>query len=559
MKMQVCFVLLALAVALCVKSSEGSYNCVGCTMLVGIVLEFVEFNNVTVEKGMEMLCSYFPGEFGETCKELVDIFELPLLIILEETSHPDRICRNLTFCKGEEAKCTLYPRSRDVPNAHVIQISNSLKRNYKLPKIPNDPCDFQPFKEICKIIKQVEDHYPAQDVDGDHFSLFSTLRGTSWRGKDCNDLDSSVYPGRGDSHDMYIDTNCNGIVGIDPNTGESYEDLWCKGTQAMGSVILGDSVGAHFHVPQELIDPISINPQTYQYMYEMVENEFDWPMESAATGYMQSEWDPVKVEGKVVSLYTQLLERNRCNHRDYQNIAVNGADSQPDSMGKIVKTLGRNATTDKPVFIVLALIGNDVCNSHHSLDHMTTVTKYKQNMNELLDYLEENLPEKSVVLSVGLADGRVLYDSMHDRIHPAAAFSKEVNYKAFYNFLNCLEISPCFGWLNDNSTWRNLTTERAMNLSRALEEVVKSKTFKRIIGVYMDNPIAEMVKDWVKTGGQAWELIEPVDGFHTSRLGQYQTAKILYQVVGTKFPEILPPINPNNQNIEDRFGSQNGY
>ena len=557
MKIQACFVLLSLMLFLSVKSSTGNYNCVGCTMIIGIVLEFVEFNNVSVKNGLEMLCSYFPGDLGETCTKLVDIFEVPLLLILEETTQPDRICRNLTFCKGEEAQCTLYPHDRDVPSKHVPHISQALKRNTKIPKIPDDLCDFEPFKEICKLIRKVADHYPAEDVDGDHFSLISTLRGTSWRGKDCNDLNNREYPGRGDGRDMSIDTNCNGIYGVDPNNGESYEDMWCKGTQAMGSVILGDSVGAHFHVPQDLMNPTLIDRQTYKYMHEMLENEFDWPMESAATGYMESEWDPVK--GSVISLYKQLLERNRCNHRDYQNIAVNGADSEPHSIGEIAKTLARNATTDKPVFIVLALIGNDVCNSHHSLDKMTTVTRYKQNMNNLLDYLEDNLPEKSVVLAVGLADGRVLYDNMHNRIHPAAAFSKDVSYKAFYNFLNCLEISPCFGWLNDNSTWRDLTTERAMNLSKALKEVVNGKNFKRIIGVYMDNPIAEMVEDWERQGGEAWELIEPVDGFHTSRIGQAQTAKILYQLIETNIPEIIPPINPNNENIVNRFGTQNGY
>ena len=559
MKLHACFVLLALMLALCVKSSRGDYKCLGCTIVVGIVLEFVEFNNVTVEKGMEMLCSYMPGEFGDTCKKLVTIFLKPILIIIEETTHPDRICRNLSLCMGAESQCTLYPHTRDVPSKHATKLSDAMKRNIEIPKIPNNLCDFEPFKEICKLLERVVDHYPAEDTDGDHFSLLSTLRGTSWRGKDCNDLDNKVYPGRGDGHDSLVDTNCNGIYGIDADSGESYEDLWCNGTQAMGSVILGDSVGAHFHVPQELVNPVLINPQTYKYMYEMLENEFDWPMESSTTGYMESEWDPVKVKGGVVSLYMQLLERNRCNHRDYQNIAVNGADSEPHSIGKIAKTLGRNATTDKPVFVVLALIGNDVCNSHHSLDKMTTVTRYKQNMNQLLDYLEENLPEKSVVLSVGLADGRVLYDSMHNRIHPAAAFSGDITYRAFYNFMNCLEISPCFGWLNDNSTWRNLTTERAMNLSKALHEVVKSKTFKRIKVVYMDNGIAEGVKDWVENGGQAWQLIEPVDGFHISKNGQFETAKIFYQLIEKNFPEILPPINPNNEKITKRFGSQNGY
>lgn len=54
----------------------------------------------------------------------------------------------------------------------------------------------------------------------------------------------------------------------------------------------------------------------------VLENELDWPQLSLVTGYMQSVWNITK--GKTDSLYNRLVERNRCNHRDYQNLAVNG-------------------------------------------------------------------------------------------------------------------------------------------------------------------------------------------------------------------------------------------
>ncbi len=57
----------------------------------------------------------------------------------------------------------------------------------------------------------------------------------------------------------------------------------------------------------------------------VVENEFDWPHMSASTGYTNITWEIV--DGPVDSVYLRLRERNRCNHRDYQNICVNGADS----------------------------------------------------------------------------------------------------------------------------------------------------------------------------------------------------------------------------------------
>jgi acyloxyacyl hydrolase len=54
-----------------------------------------------------------------------------------------------------------------------------------------------------------------------------------------------------------------------------------------------------------------------------------------------------------------MRKRNLCIHRDYQNIAVNGARSESMATN-IVKTLARNATYDKPLFIVYAIIGNGI-------------------------------------------------------------------------------------------------------------------------------------------------------------------------------------------------------
>lgn len=49
----------------------------------------------------------------------------------------------------------------------------------------------------------------------------------------------------------------------------------------------------------------------------------------------------------------------------------------------------------------------------------------------------------------GLADGDLLFDYLHNATHPLG-----VTYADVYDFLNCLEISPCWGWLNTNDTVR---------------------------------------------------------------------------------------------------------
>ena len=49
-----------------------------------------------------------------------------------------------------------------------------------------------------------------------------------------------------------MDSNCNGIYGNVPNSSEqSYEQLFCNDSKQMGVAVLGDSISAHFHIPEE--------------------------------------------------------------------------------------------------------------------------------------------------------------------------------------------------------------------------------------------------------------------------------------------------------------------
>jgi len=59
--------------------------------------------------------------------------------------------------------------------------------------------------------------------------------------------------------------------------------------------------------------------------------------------------------------------------------------------------------------------------------------------------LENKLPKGSHVFIIGIVDGRVLYDNLYDKIHPAG-----VTYEIVYDFLVCTKVTPCYGWLNSN-------------------------------------------------------------------------------------------------------------
>ena len=83
------------------------------------------------------------------------------------------------------------------------------------------------------IKKVTEQHVPVFDLDNDTFSDFPTLRGFDWKGRDCNDLDSSVYPGRnipGKNTYRGADYNCNGISGVQLFSRKTWKEVLCGGT-----------------------------------------------------------------------------------------------------------------------------------------------------------------------------------------------------------------------------------------------------------------------------------------------------------------------------------------
>ena len=53
-----------------------------------------------------------------------------------------------------------------------------------------------------------------------------------------------------------VDTNCNGISGINLTSGLAHEEELCGGSGARGVIYVGDSVGAHFHVPPQWFSPM---------------------------------------------------------------------------------------------------------------------------------------------------------------------------------------------------------------------------------------------------------------------------------------------------------------
>ena len=132
----------------------------------------------------------------------------------------------------------------------------------------------------------------------------------------------------------------------------------------------------------------------------------------------------------------------------------------------------RNNETDNPVIAIVALVGNDVCNGHDdTLDRQTTPQAFYDHMLTTMQHLDSVLPQGSTVFWSGEVDGRILYGGMHDKTHPLGEMYQNVRYKDLYDYLNCLEISPCMGWLTTNGTLREATSKRAREQTLSMKAV----------------------------------------------------------------------------------------
>lgn len=464
--------------------------------------------------------------------------------MLENKETPDVICKQLKFCTKEQ--CHAYPIP---PNA-------STKYKYSIRMLNGDDPWWKPLLDeiMLPIKKMMEKQLPVSDPDKDAYSDIFSMRGSAWRGKDCNIFDANIYPGRRfrvGIDDPNIDNNCNGIYGVDRATNKSYEELLCSNIPRKGIAVLGDSASAHFRIPEQLIMKSGINIKNYKHILEIIQNEADWPQLSSITGYLINDTIGL-TPGPVDSIYKRMKQRNRCIHRDYQNISVNGANS--NNQQKYVYSLRRNPYADEPLLLFFSLIGNDVCGRQQSFDHFTTPQQFYERVVSILDYLDSILPQNSTIVFVGLAQGDLLYEFLKHEIHPLG-----ITYEALYDWLNCLEQSPCWGWMNSNSTIRNITTNIAHQLSKVYDKIISEKQYKSFNMLYHDFPLNSIVQDYIKSGGKPKDLVEPFDGFHPSQIGQSLIAKGLYEWLEKEHSDVLGPINPHNELIEKLFGEQGGY
>lgn len=551
------------------RGVNGGLECAVCTISLGITNQLAEIHNETVVAASLRLCGVMKPPLSDTCTKLVRILE-PILIdsLFPKVITPDILCYSLGVCHTDRGNgyCHLFPKPNGSFHKTVEQVKHRLRffdhpNSFKelSSKLQYNLCNLPGFEKICEVLLEGwMEMAPAFDADNDMFSPMKTARGSHWRGRDCYDGDRDSYPGRkAVLGDKLKDSNCNGIWGVDQITGLTWEEKLCNNSDSRGLIVLGDSVSAHFHFPEAWFNPIFISEKTLHNVTDHFMDELDWPHLGFVTGY-ENTTEPFLIKGKTDSLYWRLRFRNRCNHRDYQNVCRNGASSA--DLMTYVENVARNISNDKPTILLYAAVGNDVCNSYRkTIENMTTPLNFRNNVVHVLERLQTLLPNGSHVLLIGLVDGAFIYPTMAERLHPLGKLRGDVHYKDVYQWFTCMEIGPCVGWMTPNETLRHFTSQRAKELNEVLKKIPYHYKFSNFDVYYLQNPFHKVLHEWKLKGKPLWQLIDQVDSLHPSQMAQSLIAEALWNDIFSNHPHVLGKINSHNNDIQRLFGDQGGH
>ena len=226
---------------------NGGRACAACTAVVAITEQLSVIYNATFVEAYVKLCDLFPSPYRNACVALGNYYIPQIIEIVSDVVTADVICHALYLCYQQPGQpfCHAFPPKGAEFNfeASVVQTREKItwkrlhhegnfhpSNSSKGPRF--DPCTLLGVKDLCDLFERVfTNDLPLVDFDNDTYSAsVISWRGISWRGRDCDDVDHLKHPGaKPTESDIVIDSNCNGIYGLEPLSSQPYEDTLCKG------------------------------------------------------------------------------------------------------------------------------------------------------------------------------------------------------------------------------------------------------------------------------------------------------------------------------------------
>ena len=224
------------------KGVNGGVGCLVCTAVVALTEQMSVVHNETFVESYDRLCNVLPELYRNACIALGKFYIPMILDIITDEVTADVICHAIELCYEDKGQpyCHAFPPRGDF-HEKVLRSGKRVSSkffgesaSYYHSKGPAafDPCTLAGVKELCDLFSRVFTRdLPLVDLDNDTYSAsVEAWRGTSWRGRDCDDINVQSHAGaKPRNGDVVFDSNCNGIHGTDPITGRPYEDLFCKG------------------------------------------------------------------------------------------------------------------------------------------------------------------------------------------------------------------------------------------------------------------------------------------------------------------------------------------
>lgn len=526
------------------STTGDEYSCVFCVMLVNALETHVLQKNQVIDSFLlKDYCNRFDSSAKAVCQKALLVNGPKVLKAIDKSSNPDKVCRELKLCTNP--LCNLYPKGQ----------APKLKRDKGLLNKFRSSFNFDLSQTLNSLFKANN-----SDSDGDGFaSNIITNYDTIWKGKDCDNSNNQIYPGRNvnlipGGPDDY---NCNGMSGYVPDFGTPYKDLYCTRAARIGIAVSGDSLGTNFQIPtawfnasqwivnsddsSSLNNNISNVTSYGEGIISLVQDNIDIPQFGGFTGTCENSGiQPCR------SLYTYNLNNNLCNFNDFQNIAVNGATLN-DTVTNI-KNLRRQQTLDAPLLLVLEVFGNDVCKLN-----MTTSDEFRQSLREILAYLDTTLPPGSHLLVLGVLDVD---------LYPLVANSTHVSgrtYQDFHEFLLCLGVTNKIGCptlMNPDDNLRKEALQRTRDLNLIYVDELDNLKSKNFDAAFVGFPSIDTLNQLAGYTIDPIDLVNKVDGFHPSQLTQSLLADYLWNYIQENHPDWVGAPNEFNPAIQRAFPNQ---
>jgi hypothetical protein len=90
-------------------SSSSGFPCISCTIIISLVDQVAVIREVSVDKLLDEICTWFPAPITVPCEDFVTTFGDTIVNLLLKGLNADDVCQTIGFCNASQG-CRLWPQ-----------------------------------------------------------------------------------------------------------------------------------------------------------------------------------------------------------------------------------------------------------------------------------------------------------------------------------------------------------------------------------------------------------------------------------------------------------------